>query len=411
MKILIHGTNSHPELIGIGKYTGELAHWLAQRGHEVRIICAPPYYPQWRVLAGYRKWWWSRERVNYSSGGLVDTIRCPLWVPRRPNGLKRLMHLASFAFTSFPAMLISIGWRPKWVLAVEPPLFCAPQSLIVARICGARAWLHVQDFEVDAAYELEVLRRGRRLVEAAERFIMRRFDRVSSISGPMVERLRKKGVDGKSIRQFPNWADLEEIECLPPQAGGLRTELDIEPSAVVALYSGNMGGKQGLEVLSGVAREFLNSCGNVVFVFCGSGAAKDLLVGECEGHPNVRFLPLQPRDRLNELLNMADIHLLPQRADAADLVMPSKLTGMLASGRPVVAGARDGTALAMAIEGCGIAVEPEDPRAMAAAVRKLAEDAALRKSLGGTARRFAEERLEKQKVLSAFECEISETVI
>lgn len=308
-------------------------------------------------------------------------------------------------------MIISIVWKPKWVWVVEPPLFCAPQSLIVARICGACAWLHVQDFEVDAAYELGLLRYGRWLVEAVERWIMRRFDRVSSISGPMVERLRKKGVQVKSIRQFPNWADLEEIECLPPHTGGFRRELDIGIKAVVALYSGNMGGKQGLEVLSSVARELMNSGDNVIFVFCGAGAGRDKLVWECEDLSNVRFLPLQPLDRLSELLNLADIHLLPQRVDAGDLVMPSKLAGMLASGRPVVAGAREGTALATAIDGCGIAVKPEDARAMAAAVRMLAGDPELRMRLGGRARRFAVERLGKHKVLSTFEREISETLL
>lgn len=407
MRILIHGANSHPELIGIGKYTGELAIWLASRGHQVRVVCAPPYYPQWKVADGYRKWWWSRHFEEYPSGGYVDTIRCPLWVPQKPGGLRRVVHLASFAISSFPVMLISSFWQPKWVWVVEPPLFCAPQSLIVARICGANAWLHVQDFEVDAAYELGLLRSGRCVVSAVERWIMRRFNRVSTISDHMVDRLRTKGVIDERIRKFPNWADLEHITCSSDMGSAYRDELDIPRNAVVALYSGNMGGKQGLEVLSHVARKLYGSSRDLVFVFCGSGAARDELVRECGNLSNVRFLSLQPQERLSELLSMADIHLLPQRADAADLVMPSKLTGMLASGRPVVAGAKRGTALAVAIEGCGLAVEPEDVSAMAEAVRQLAESPELRARLGLAARQYAEDKLSKQKVLTEFEREIS----
>jgi colanic acid biosynthesis glycosyl transferase WcaI len=304
-------------------------------------------------------------------------------------------------------MLISSIWRPKWVWVVEPPLFCAPQSLMVARICGAGAWLHVQDFEVDAAYDLGLLRSGRRFVEAIERWILSRFNRVSSISDQMLDRLRKKGVREERIRKFHNWADLEAIRYLPEQGAAFRRELDIPPTSVVALYSGNMGAKQGLEVLSGVARELAQSDSDVVFVFCGSGAGKEALVRDCADLLNVRFLPLQPIDRLCELLNMADIHLLPQRADAADLVMPSKLTGMLASGRPVVAGTKIGTALAVAIEGCGIAVEPENPCAMATAIRKLADNPEFRRRLGRIARQYAEDRLGKEKVLIEFESEIS----
>src|SRR3990170_1399948 len=90
------------------------------------------------------------------------------------------------------------------------------------------------------------------------------------------------------------------------------------------------------------------------FVFCGNGAGKTELLRLTQGLPNVRFLDLQLMNRLNDLLGLADIHLLPQRADAADLVMPSKLTGMLASGRPVVATASPGTQVAEVVEGCGI---------------------------------------------------------
>ena len=110
MKILLYGINFSPELIGIGKYTGEMAAWLAARGHEVRVVTAPPYYPAWAVSPGYSGRAWRTERWQG-----VTVLRCPLWVPRKPSGLKRLLHLASFAASSLPVLLAQALWRPQVV--------------------------------------------------------------------------------------------------------------------------------------------------------------------------------------------------------------------------------------------------------------------------------------------------------
>jgi colanic acid biosynthesis glycosyl transferase WcaI len=174
---------------------------------------------------------------------------------------------------------------------------------------------------------------------------------------------------------------------------------------VVALYSGNMGAKQGLEMLGDVARRLADRQ-DIIFVLCGQGAARVSLESSCAGLDNVRFLDLQPLSELNELLNLADMHLLPQRADAADLVMPSKLTGMLASGRPVVAAAHPGTALAAAVQGCGVVVEPERAAAMADAIAALVDDAPRRAALGVAARRRAEAEWGRDVVLRSVENEM-----
>ena len=167
MRILIHGINFHPEAAGVGKYTGEMANWLATRGHEVRVVTAPPHFPQWRVPPGYRAWRYDRQQLRVPARPVsmlgaqlpaearnMEVYRCPTWVPKSPNGLKRLLHLASFALSSLPVMLWQSRWHPDLVLLVEPTLFCAPQALLAARWSGAKAWLHIQDFEVDAAFEL-----------------------------------------------------------------------------------------------------------------------------------------------------------------------------------------------------------------------------------------------------------------
>ena len=405
MKILIYGLNYAPELTGIGKYTGEMAAWLVAAGHEVRVVTAPPYYPDWKVSKGYSAW-----RYSLAARDNVLVWRAPVWVPTKPTGLKRMLHLASFALSSFPLMLRQIFWRADVVWVVAPALACVPGALLCARLSGAKAWLHIQDYEVDAAFDMGLLKGqgARRFALGVERWLMRRFDRFSTISGRMLDLARGKGVSADRAVLFPNWVDLSAIA--PPTAGldgasGYRAEWNISRDQLIALYSGNMGGKQGLEVLAETARLLAGEPG-VQFVFCGNGAGRADLESRCAGLPNVRFVDLQPLERLGELLGTADIHLLPQRADAADLVMPSKLTGMLASGRAVVATAHPGTELASVVSECGLVVPPDNALAFSQAILRLASDSGLRRSLGAAGREYAVLNLDRDGVLGGFESQL-----
>ena len=153
LSCLIYGINYYPELTGIGKYTGEMGAWLSERGHDVQVVTAPPYYPEWRIGEGYSGRWFRSERL---AGGRV--LRCPLWVPPQPGGLKRLVHLLSFALSSIPALLWSLRRRPDVIIVVAPAIFCAPAAWLAARLSGAKCWLHIQDFEVEAAFDLGLLK-------------------------------------------------------------------------------------------------------------------------------------------------------------------------------------------------------------------------------------------------------------
>jgi colanic acid biosynthesis glycosyl transferase WcaI len=400
LRILLLGLNYAPELTGIGKYSGEMMEWLAERGHDVRVVTAPPYYPAWKVREDYT-WWKYRKEVSPAG---VHIYRCPLWVPLRPNGIRRLIHLGSFATSSMPIMLALAAWRPHVVLTVEPAFFCAPSTILTALISGAAAWLHIQDFEIDAAFDLGLLPAEgaiHNFALAYERLVMRGFTRISSISPNMVERLAAKGVRRDKRVHFPNWVDIDSVRPLDgPNL--IRRELGISDDQVVLLYSGNLGLKQGLETLPPLAQQ-LRDDRRLHFVFCGDGAFRPQLEEMTAGLENVSLLPLQPAERLNELLSAADIHLLPQREDAAPLVMPSKLTGMLASGRPIIATASPGTQVAYAVSGCGINVPPGDADALREAVLALAGSADLRKEMGRAARIFAEEHLGRDQVLRRFE--------
>lgn len=403
MRILLLGLNYSPELTGIGKYSGEMMEWLAAQGHDVRVITTPPYYPTWKVRKDYR--WWQYRKETSPAG--VEIYRCPLWVPARPNGISRMVHLGTFATSSLPIMLASVLWRPDIVLAIEPAFFGAPSALLTALLSGSASWLHIQDFEIDAAFHLELLpARGaiHDFALAYERLVMRGFTRISTISSNMLERLVNKGIDTAKTIHFPNWVDVDSVRPLEGP-NPFRRDLGIRDDQVVLLYSGNLGVKQGLDILPQLARE-LSGDPRVHFIFCGDGAFRPQLESMTAGFANVSLLPLQPVDKLNELLNAADIHLLPQKEDAAALVMPSKLTGMLSSGRPVIATAPAGTQVAEIVSAHGINVAPGDLNALREAVLALAADEGLRRDMGRAARLFAEEHLGREQVLRRFEIEM-----
>jgi colanic acid biosynthesis glycosyl transferase WcaI len=169
--------------------------------------------------------------------------------------------------------------------------------------------------------------------------------------------------------------------------------------AVVVLFSGTLGSKQGLQLVPGVAQRLAEQLPQVHFVVCGDGPMRPELERRCAALSNVRLLALQPTERLGELLGLADIHLLTQDPAAEDLVLPSKLNGMLASGRPVVATCAPGTELARVVTGRGLVVPPGDADALADAIAALATNADHRRELGISARAFAEEHLSRDRVL------------
>lgn len=179
-----------------------------------------------------------------------------------------------------------------------------------------------------------------------------------------------------------------------------RAELQMRPDDFTVLYSGNIGRKQGLDVLLRAA-ERMAAHDRIRFVVAGEGPAKDQLMARYAALPNVRFLPFQPYERLSDFLGMADVHVLPQEANMADLVLPSKLGGMLASGKPIIVMTEPDTEMVSFLRDSVVAVPPGDADALASAIltasRELGPDPdkALR-------RRGLAKRLSKSEGLSSF---------
>jgi len=233
------------------------------------------------------------------------------------------------------------------------------------------------------------------------------FDVVSTSSEAMVDLLHEKGVPRSKAYLFPNWVDVDQIYPLKNK-NQYRSNFNIDNDTCIALYSGNMGEKQGLEIIIESANCLANS--KILFLMCGSGVALKRLKKDSRHAPNVLWIDLQPLDRLNMLLNMADIHLLPQLAGASDLLMPSKLNGMLSSAIPIVATTDKNTQIEKIVSDCGIATEPENVKEFSDAILKLSMDDNLRRGLGKNARNYAEKNLKYDVIMRNFEHKLLDMV-
>ena len=396
-KIIIHAMNFYPEMIGAGKYTGELAFHLSASGHTVEVITAPPHYPGWKVEKPYRAFAYRRENLR----GL-RIWRCPILTFGHVPGLWRALPPISFALLALPLAFFRVLWsRPDVVICVEPTIFSAPAVFLAARLIGARTILHVQDLEIDAAFAVGKLRANwlRWLGLKLERAMIQLSDRVVTISRKMQEALIHKGARHARTSVLRNWVDLSAIFPLDDGTrNAYRQELTLAGKCVV-LYAGHIGAKQGLDILLECA-ELCADAKHLHFVICGEGPLKRELVaryGECA---NVSFLRLQPVERLNELLNLADIHVLAQGREVTDLVRPSKLAGMLASGRPVVATVEPGTELGQLLANVGVLTPPGDAASLAHAIRCIQPDALQR--MGAKSRRLSVQ-FSAPEILEAFE--------
>jgi len=368
-KILVYGMNFAPEITGVGKYTGEIADYLTGQGSEVTVVTTPPHYPGWSVREGYTN--------SYSTETKKGTkiFRVPLFLKENMGGIWRLIAPLSFAATSAPVVLWNIlRHRPQFIICVEPTLFAAPLAILAAKAVGARTVLHVQDLEVDAAFAVGHLKSLSFMKKAAylfEKYTLKGFDRIITISERMAQRLAEKTGRPEQVAIVRNWVDLEHIYPLGRKSA-YRQELGYADDDFIVLYSGNIGAKQGLDTLLDSAAQLVQQQ-KIKFVIAGEGPAKRGLVDKYGHLLNVSFLPFQPYEKFNEFMNLASLHALPQDRGAADLVLPSKLGGMLASGAPVVVTADEGTELANFLGDSAIITPPGDSEALARAIEQASK--------------------------------------
>lgn len=406
-RILLVGGNFYPETTGIGKYNGEMIDWLARQGHECTVITTYPYYPHWKVQQPYdRRWFWYKsevKEVTTSGGNTIKIYRCPHYVPTQPSGVKRMMLDFSFSLSSLVKLLQLVpGKKFDLVITVVPPFHLGLLAVLYKRLRHAKFFYHIQDLQIEAARDLNMIKSQRvvKTLFGVEKYILDRADTVSSISEGMIKKIREKVK--KEVVFFPNWVDISLFHPLPGRHL-LKEQFGFAATDKIVLYSGAIGEKQGLEAILQVAHK-LRAVEGLKFLICGSGPYKEKLqkLTDQLRLKNVIFFPLQPFEKFNQFLNMADVHLVIQKAQASDLVMPSKLTTILAVGGLAIVTANPESSLHELVEKhqIGLLVGAENVLALEEGVRKAI--ACEHQAIHENARKYAENYLSIDKVLATY---------
>jgi colanic acid biosynthesis glycosyl transferase WcaI len=405
-RILFIGYNFSPELTGIGKYSGEMMTWLAKQGYTCTALVAYPYYPYWCVQEPYhsKRFLYSTETQIFDSGGSLILHRCPMYVPTKPSGLKRMLLDGSFSVTAFIRLLpLLASEKFDTVVTVAPSFQFGLLGILYKKLRQASMVYHIQDMQIEAARDLNMITNSSAIkaLFKVEKYIFNNSDFVSSISEKMVSKVQEKAQ--KPVFLFPNWTDTKLFYPIADKAK-LKYEFGFEPDNRIILYSGAVGEKQGLEAIIYAAQAFKQHK-EIIFLICGSGPYKEELrrLAYQSGLDNVVFFPLQPLEKFNCFLNIADVHLVIQKATASDLVMPSKLTTILAVGGLALITANSDSGLYTLVQkyNMGILVAAENQQSLEEGIAAaLQSDHSL---IREQARMYAEQYLSIDNVMGAFE--------
>jgi colanic acid biosynthesis glycosyl transferase WcaI len=391
MRLLVLCPHFTPDTAPTGTVMAKIVGGLVDRGHQLHIVTALPWYQHHRIEPGWE-------------GGLVRHEDLPWGRITRVHPFptdKRNIPARALAFGGFTVEVAALAAltrrRPDAVLAMSPPLTLGLAGAAVARLRRAPFVFNIQDVFPDAAVETGALTNRRVIAAAAalERVSYQSADAVTVLSDDLRDNVvaklagRRRGEPGK-VRVIPNFVDTTAI--VPgPVDGAYRRELGLVGKTVV-LYAGNVGLSQSLDLVVEAARRLVDRRPDVVFLVNGGGSGRQPLEAAAAGLPNVRFGDFQPAERLSDVLATGDVHLVPLKRGLAKASVPSKLYSILAAGRPVLASVDEGTEVSRTVEaaGAGIAVPPDEPDAFCAGLDRLLDDPAAAAAMGAAGRRFVE---------------------
>ena len=398
-RLLLIGINYWLEVTGIAPYTTELAEHLAARGNRVSVLTGFPYYPQWRIHGGYYRH--LRPYLVEQRNG-VKVIRCPLLLPRsRQTAFRRILFDSSIAASTLLAGIANA--RQDLVICISPPLQLGVTARFLARLGGARLMLHLQDLVPDAAIAAGMIADGfaTRIARKLELFVYKHADKITVVSQGFLENLVAKGVPRPKLRLLANWVDVGRFAGA--QHPYLREQLGAANGETLVLHTGNMGAKQGLETV--VEATALLRADKVVVGLVGDGQVRRRLEKRAKDLKltNLRFVELQ--DDYPSTLACADILVLSQRGRMIDSVAPSKLLSYMAAGKPVAAAVDAESEAGRLIRraGCGVVVPPDEPQALAKAIRSLAGDRSSWAAMGAAGKREVERNYDQRALLTQWE--------
>lgn len=395
-KITLIGINIYPEDTAIGLYSTQMSEFLQKQGHKVTVVAGFPYYPQWKIKKEYsKKPTFYKEEVKG-----VTILRYKQYVPKKPNFINRVLHLMDFTIGSY-FNLRKIK-QTDVIIVIVPFTSTILLGWLLKRRTKAKLWVHIQDFEFDAALQSGISENKGNVIKGMvfkflfwiEKYLLSKADVASTISNIMVEKLKTK--TEVRIEYFPNWVDSKKID---PESYDVHPYMKTLKFKI--LYSGNIGDKQDWEFFIELVEKLNGE--NMEIIVVGDGAKREWLCHKITEHSIVKYFPPVPFEQLSNLLCSADLHILFQKKNVIDTVMPSKLLGMMASGRPsIVIGNMKSEVRTVLLESKGGIYESNyNLNKILDEIEKLANNKNIAQEMGLNARNYVMDNFEKDKILSS----------
>ncbi len=400
MRILVLAIHYWPEQTGIGAVLTRRCEYLASVGHEVTVCTGMPFYPEWQIHSGYRR------KLSFSEehNGVI-ILRSWMWVPEKVTSAKRVLFELSFLASSLLHAVQS--HKPELLFAVSPPLGLGLSAVLLSRWWNIPYVFNVEDLQPDAAADLGMLPRPvLPVLYCMESMAYRNAELIVTITDGMRKRIAAKGIPAGKVVLVPAAAD-NTVFCVGSVAEAHRFRIDhgLEGKFIVA-HSGNMGVKQGLDVVLDAALQ-LKEHREIVFLLAGDGAMKSHLKKRAAalGLDNVRFVRVQEKAEFLQMLAAVDLALIVQQSTVSDIVFPSKTVTLLSAARPIVASVSAECEIGSIIRqsGAGVVIEPGNAEALASTIRGLLRNPQERATMSDCGRRYALQHWDETRVLPAFE--------
>ncbi|MDP9337579.1 MAG: glycosyltransferase family 4 protein [Acidobacteriota bacterium] len=382
MRILLLNLYFPPDTSATAKSAESVTRALA-RAHEVTVVCGRPSYDPTE-----RRPWklWQTEHFieNNSACGAFTVIRVGSTDYPRMQMKRRIVNYLTYMKL---AALRALFLPCDVVFAMTDPPFNGITAALIAALKGKPLIYDIQDLYPDMAVAGSIVRPGRmtRIWERLHRWALRRATQIIVLGDDMRARIAAKGVDPAKISIVRSGAEISSASSRTPPLNSEVLCAIRGNFRFVLLHAGNLGFYGAWDTLIAAARQLESD--NIGFVFVGDGAERARLESLAAGASNIRFLPFFPSGEIPSVLAAPDAHIVTIKRGLEGVVVPSKMFGILAAGKPIIVVAASETDLAMlgAKHGFAISTDPSEPNELAVAIRRLASDPALITAMGQAA--------------------------
>jgi len=376
MHVLLLNEYYPPDTSATAKMAAQVAETLAKR-HKVTVVAGRPSYDP----DEYYPFAWLRRDVR--NDVVVERVGSTTYPRHRMR--RRVTNYVTYLALAVPRAL---AIRPDVVLAMTDPPIAGIAGAWIARLSGRPFVYNIRDLYPDMAIGGDIVRPSRWVErwEKMHRNALRRAARVIVLGDDMRDRILAKGVPPERVVVVRDGTSFPST--MPAQDDPIVQEIRCGFS-FVAVHAGNLGFYGAWDTLLKAAEILRNE--NTGLVFIGDGANRAAMRTATLNGANVRFLPFRPADQVPHVMMAGDLHIVTVRRGLEGVVVPSKLYGILAAGRPVlaVADAKSDAARIVIESGSGIVADPDDPAAVAAAIRELRDNAPRLAEMGRRARETA----------------------